>query len=162
NQPRLLAELRAELIELCWGAEDLAPILHSFKDKEQLRVGVRDILGKDAQADITLALSDIAEVVLEAIVEHENRELIDRLGEPSIEEGRRAGEPSRLVVLALGKFGGRELSYHSDLDIIFIYEADGMTRIPGRRRGWKPTTNFHFYSELGQRIMRVAGGMGPQ
>jgi glutamate-ammonia-ligase adenylyltransferase len=161
NQPRSLGDLRAELNELCRGAEDLEPILHSFKDKELLRIGVRDILGKDTLSDTTLALSDVAEVVLEKIVEHEYSELADRLGDPTIEEGPRAGQPSRLTVIALGKFGGQELSYHSDLDVIFIYEADGQTRIHGRRRGWEPTTNFHFYSELGTRIMRVAGGLGP-
>ena len=32
-----------------------------------------------------------------------------------------------MVILALGKFGGREMNYHSDLDIIFLYEADGHT-----------------------------------
>ncbi len=162
NQPRSLAELRAELAELCRSAEDLKPILHSFKDKEILRVGVRDILGKDAIGDTTLALSDIAEVMLEQIIEHEYMLLTKRLGEPTIEAGTRAGKACQLVVLALGKFGGQELSYHSDLDVIFIYEADGQTRIRGRRRGWEPTTNIHFFSELGQRIIRAAGEIGPQ
>jgi glutamate-ammonia-ligase adenylyltransferase len=162
NQPRSLASLRAELSELCRGAEDLLPILHSFKDKEVLRVGVRDILGKDSLGETTLALSDIAETVFTRIVEHEYRQLTEQFGEPLIEQGIRAGQPCRLVVLALGKFGGQEVSYHSDLDVIFIYEADGQTSIRGRRRGWEPTSSFHFYSELGTRIMRVAGGMGPQ
>ena len=47
NQPRTAEELRQELAELCRGAADLEPILHSFQDKELLRIGVRDILGKD-------------------------------------------------------------------------------------------------------------------
>ena len=44
NQPRNAEELRGELAELCRGAADLEPILHSFQDKELLRIGVRDIL----------------------------------------------------------------------------------------------------------------------
>ena len=47
NQPRTADELRSELTELCRGAADPDPILHSFQDKELLRIGVRDILGKD-------------------------------------------------------------------------------------------------------------------
>ena len=47
NQPRTADELRAELADLCRGAADPDPILHSFQDKELLRIGVRDILGKD-------------------------------------------------------------------------------------------------------------------
>src|SRR5262249_18698936 len=45
NQPRTAEELRAELAELCRGAADIDPILHSFQHKELLRIGVRDILG---------------------------------------------------------------------------------------------------------------------
>ena len=46
NQPRTAEELRAELAELCRGASDPDPILHSFQDKEFLRIGVGDLLGK--------------------------------------------------------------------------------------------------------------------
>jgi glutamate-ammonia-ligase adenylyltransferase len=162
NQPRTLASLSDELGELCRSAEDISPILHSFKDKEVLRVGVRDILGKDSLGETTLALSDIAEAIFRQIVSHELHGLVQQFGEPTIESGARAGQPCRLAVLALGKFGGQELSYHSDLDVIFIYESDGTTTIRGRRRGWEPTSNFHFFSELGTRIMRLAGGIGPQ
>src|SRR5207253_7741866 len=61
NQPRMPEELRQELADLCRGATDLEPILHSFQDKEFLRIGVRDILGKDAIRDTTWALSELAE-----------------------------------------------------------------------------------------------------
>jgi glutamate-ammonia-ligase adenylyltransferase len=162
NQPRELAELRGELDELCRAAEDVTPILHSFKNKEQLRVGVRDILGKDSVEATTAALSDIAEVILGKVVEREYVRLCERLGVPHLEDGPHAGRPSRLAVLALGKFGGRELNYHSDLDVVFLYEGDGATRLHGRRRGWEPTTNFHFFSELGQQIMTTAGRLEAQ
>ena len=42
-------------------------------------------------------------------------------------KGRRAGQPCEMVILGMGKFGGREMNYHSDLDIVFLYEADGHT-----------------------------------
>ena len=61
-----------------------------------------------------------------------------------------------MVILALGKFGGREMNYHSDLDLVFLYEADGQHL---RRAGLglaKSTTNQHFFSELGQRIIKAA------
>ena len=47
NQPRTAGGAAQELTELCRGAADPDPILHSFQDKELLRIGVRDILGKD-------------------------------------------------------------------------------------------------------------------
>ena len=48
--------------------------------------------------------------------------------------GPATGEPCELVILAMGKLGGREPNYHSDLDIVFLYEADGATRQPMRSR----------------------------
>ena len=67
NQPRDAEELRRELSDLCKGAADPEPILHSFQDKELLRIGVRDILGKDTlpngdNVDIKFHRSETAEL----------------------------------------------------------------------------------------------------
>ncbi len=61
----------------------------------------------------------------------------------------------------MGKFGGRELNYYSDLDLIFLYEADGSTLHGRRGRKDAVTTNQHFFSELAQRIIKVASQLGP-
>ena len=61
-----------------------------------------------------------------------------------------------MVILALGKFGGREMNYHSDLDLIFLYEADGQTVPDAESPAGRSTTNQHFFSELGQRIIKTA------
>lgn len=151
--------LRATLAEVARGAEDLDPILHSFKNTQQLRVGVRDILGKeDLQATIG-ALSDIAETCLERITQAEYEKLVAKWGEPTIGEGDRAGERCELIIVGMGKMGGRELNYHSDLDVLFLYEADGPTARRSRRG--ETTNNQHFFSELAQRIIKVASRLGP-
>ncbi len=154
-------DLRATLNDMARAAEDLDPILHSFKNTMQLRVGVRDILGKEDVHATTAALSDIAQTCLEEIVRREYDKLAAKLGEPSIGEGPRAGEPCQLVVLALGKLGGRELNYQSDLDLVFLYEADGPTVFGKRARRGNPTNNQHFFSELGQRIVKTVSQLGP-
>ncbi len=61
----------------------------------------------------------------------------------------------------MGKLGGREPNYHSDLDVIFLYETQGRTvhRNPAHQE--KTTSNQHFFSQLGQRIIRVVSRMGP-
>jgi glutamate-ammonia-ligase adenylyltransferase len=66
-----------------------------------------------------------------------------------------------LIILAMGKFGGRELNYYSDLDLVFLFEADGMTAHNRRGKRGQPTSNQHFFSELGQRIIKLANHMGP-
>jgi len=161
NKLPSLETLRATLVDLARAAEDLDPILHSFKNTQHLRIGVRDILGKeDIEATIG-ALSDVAQVCLECVADAEFPHLVRKLGQPTIGEGPRSGEPCRFAILALGKMGGREMNYHSDLDLVFLYEADGPTIESRRARSDRTTTNQHFFSELGQRIIKVAGHLGP-
>jgi glutamate-ammonia-ligase adenylyltransferase len=153
--------LEATLADLCRGAEDIEPSLHSFKNAQQLRVGVRDILAKEKIEATTGALSDIAQTCLRQITQQEYEKLTGKFGEPTIGEGEDAGRPCELMIVAMGKFGGRELNYYSDLDVIFLYEADGDTVHARRSRRDTTTTNQHFFSELGQRIIKVASQLGP-
>jgi glutamate-ammonia-ligase adenylyltransferase len=63
-----------------------------------------------------------------------------------------------MVILAMGKLGGREINYHSDLDIVFLYEADGHTAPAGRKS--ERTSNQHFFSELAGRIIKTTAYPG--
>jgi glutamate-ammonia-ligase adenylyltransferase len=187
-----LTILEESLAELCRGAENIDPILHSFKNAQHLRVGVRDVVGKDDIRSTHAALADIAEASLKQIAEREYVKLVEKYGFPKIArpseeellheisrtvwsrfEGRE-GDSCEPVVLALGKLGGREPNYHSDLDLIFLFEAAGHTT--GRNRGadrsptpdsQNPTPNpggtinSHFFSEFGQRLIRVSNQLGP-
>ncbi len=74
--------LEKTLGELCRAAEDIEPILHSFKNDQQLCVGVRDILGKEDVQAITGALSDIAQTCLRQIAVREYERLVARFGTP--------------------------------------------------------------------------------
>ncbi len=164
NQPREIEGLQRELRELCRGPLDPVPILHSFRDKELLRIGVRDILGKDTVRETTAALSDLAETILTQIASMPYEPLIRRFGVPYIADGERAGGISRYALLGLGKLGGREMSYHSDLDLVFVYEADGKTGPPkgsSRFDRFDLTDNFHFFTELARQMIRTTSHHGP-
>lgn len=151
--------LRETLDELCRGAEDIEPILHSFKSSQHLRVGVRDLLGKDDLRDCHRALSDIAEVCLQQIAEREFNRLGKRYGQPMVKDEQQ--HPCGWTILALGKLGGREPNYHSDLDVLFLFDRDGHTRHQKVTREGSGTTNQHFFSQLGQRIIKHITKMGP-
>ncbi len=164
NQPRTAEELRQELSDLCRGAADPEPILHSFQHKELLRIGVRDILGKDTIQATTAALSDLAESLLVQITILQQPSLAKRFGIPYLAEGPRAGQPSRYALLGLGKLGSREMSYHSDLDLIVVYEGDGQTGPPPQASRFdrvEGTSNIHYFTELAQRIIKVTSLLGP-
>ncbi len=144
DQPRTAEELHTELVELCRGANDPDPILHSFQDKELLRIGVRDLLGKDSVQQTTAALSDLADTLLTVVFDLAERELAVK-----------RGVSCRYVILGLGKLGGREISFHSDLDLVLLYETDGMTT------GTVPTTYHQYFTQLAQRAIRVLSQQGP-
>jgi glutamate-ammonia-ligase adenylyltransferase len=149
------------LNDLCRGAEDIDPILHSFKNSQHLRVGVRDILGKEDVRLTHRTLSDIAEVCLQEIARREFDRMVHKYGTPIVEGGPRDGQPCEMIIVALGKLGGREPNYHSDLDVVFLYEADGHTNHLKRNKQGDTTTNQHFFSQLGQRIIKVVTRIGP-
>lgn len=150
--------LRRELEELTRNAEDPEPILHSFKNMHHLNIGVRDVLGKEDLQATHRALADVAEVCLERLIAIERRRTEERLGVPTIVDEEGGSRRCELFVLGLGKLGAREPNYHSDLDVLFLYEADGTTR---HRNPARATTNRHFFSELAQRIVKVCNERGP-
>lgn len=146
-------ELSQGLDELCRGAVEISPMLHNFKNSMHLRVGVRDILGKSTITETHAALADIAEVCMEQVIQHEFHRLVHKLGMPTIAVPQTGDEAAELVVLAVGKLGGREPNYHSDLDVIFLFNGEGSTKslVPSRR--FEPTTNRHFFNQLSQRVI---------
>ncbi len=147
--------LRLNLEELTSGAADKQPILHSFKNVHHLRVGIRDIAGKDAIQDTHRALSDIAEVCIERIADEEFEKCVTKFTDPPVQLDRMASGNS-LVILGLGKLGAREPNYHSDLDVIFLFDADQAAS------SWTSTSSQHFYSELAIRITRTVTQPGPR
>ncbi len=153
--------LRSTLADLCRGAEDTEPALHSFKNAQQMRVGLRDILGKEKIEATTGALSDIAQVCLEQITRQEFEKLTAKFGRPTVGDEGDARLDCELIIIAMGKFGGRELNYYSDLDLVFLYEAEGTTQHARRSRREETTNNQHFFSELAQRIIKKASQLGP-
>lgn len=150
DRPQPAAAIRQELGELCRGAEDLSPILLGFRNKEWVRIGTRDILGREPIRAVTRELADVAGEIVGQVARDQYRRRTARSGVPRREAD---GRPSRWAILGLGKLGGRELNYQSDLDLVFVFEAAGRTRGPAG-----PVANDQFFTELVQRVLRSLGG----
>jgi glutamate-ammonia-ligase adenylyltransferase len=151
DRPSTGAAIRGELAELCAGAEDLAPILRSFRNKEWVRIGTRDILGREPVREVTRELADVAEAIVTQVARDQWRRHAARHGTPRGSAGA-GGRRDRWAIVALGKFGGRELNYHSDLDLVFLHEADGLTA-----GGPAPIANDQFVTEVVRRLLRALG-----
>ena len=150
--------LEATLEEVCRNAADISAMLHAFKASQRLRVGIRDMLGLLDVDTTTAALTTIAEVILRRVLAAEEAILVERYGEPMA-----AGERAGAMVLAMGKFGGREMNYASDLDVVFLYDHEGTTRPSRRRRrSAETTTNGHFFGDLARRVMKAFNASSSQ
>ena len=115
--------LEQNLEELSRGAEDLALALHSFKSTQHMRIGVRDLLRRDDIRDIHQALSNVASLCLQSVAQHHYEKMIRRYAEKGNADFLLSEFECPFIILGLGKLGGQEPNYHSDLDVIFLYDS---------------------------------------
>jgi len=143
------------------GGSPLIDVLQTFKHAQHLRVGVRDILGKDSLSAAHQSLSDIMDVCLEEVASDNYEQLVSKYGIPTIQSEEHTGQTAAFLMLAIGKLGGREPNFHSDAEILFLYDAAGTTVPPDRDNRTKATSNHHFFNELAKRILKTVTRSGP-
>jgi glutamate-ammonia-ligase adenylyltransferase len=125
DRSELASDLRRTLAREC-DAEARAAALRRYRDREVFRAGFRAILAQAAATEsLAEELSDAAEVLLEEALALARETLGDRLP-------RRAdGTAAVAALFALGKFGGRELGFASDLELILVYDDREGVEAPG-------------------------------
>ncbi|MFN9368249.1 MAG: bifunctional [glutamate--ammonia ligase]-adenylyl-L-tyrosine phosphorylase/[glutamate--ammonia-ligase] adenylyltransferase, partial [Planctomycetia bacterium] len=145
----LAAALSAEVRMLGRGAaadgEAVLRALRRFKRRELLRIAYGDIVMGQRLETVVGQLSHVADCVVQAAVEAALARVGERRGVPR-EPG---AERATLAVIALGKLGGAELNYSSDIDLVFVFSADG------RVDGPKPCTNQEFFDRVVQEAVRL-------
>ena len=141
-------------------AGEAAGLLRKNRYREMLRIGVRDLLGKASLEDTVADISNLAEVSIEAAVRTAFEELKEKHGVPVQVTGHDIRRPGRFCVLGLGKLGGEELNYSSDIDLFYLYSSHkGMTTgrlTPGG--GYRDAVENHrFFVRMGEIITRLLG-----
>ena len=102
-------------------------VLNAFKDREMFRIDMRHILGHTKEfTDFSEELTDLAEVIVNAAFHLTTEDLRSVYGNPQLENR----DISQMSVVALGKCGGRELGFASDIELMFIYDGNGITSGP--------------------------------
>ncbi|MBX3702879.1 MAG: bifunctional [glutamate--ammonia ligase]-adenylyl-L-tyrosine phosphorylase/[glutamate--ammonia-ligase] adenylyltransferase [Steroidobacteraceae bacterium] len=162
REPALLPELAAsgvlerarrpgEIAELAMalaGNGDEAPFmdaLRRLRRREMVRIAWRDLTGSAPLDEVLLELSDLADAAIRSALATASRSLASRYGLPR----SASGAAQELVVLAMGKLGGRELNFSSDVDLVFLHPEAGET--DGRR----PIANEEYFTRLGQALIRL-------
>jgi glutamate-ammonia-ligase adenylyltransferase len=131
------------------GAADFADFkrrLRLVRRREVLRMGARE-LGWGTTAEVARELSAFADACLEASYRFCDAELRRELGPPVAEE--EGAPPPTFVVMGMGKLGGEELNFSSDVDVCYFYSTDAGRAVDARGR---EVTLHHYFSELSRRI----------
>ena len=150
ERSKTLAEKQTGALQVVEQAPEgrLLSMLRRYKNDEIWRIALRNILGNATLPDTTQELSDLAEATLQAIYPEIEAELREAHGTPLAPDGT----PVTFAIIAMGKFGGRELNFSSDLDVMYIYSADGETT--------KGTSNVEYFSAIGLELVNRLAGSG--
>ena len=159
-RPALIPELRAtwekaldedlllsELSPPFADDEAVKRALRRLRQRAMAHIALRDLCGLAPLAEVVESMTLLADVTTNFALNHYHRQLAATYGEPL----DRAGQAQRMLVIGMGKLGGRELNVSSDVDYIFVYPEDGDTAGP------KSIENFDFFNRLGKRVIQALG-----
>jgi glutamate-ammonia-ligase adenylyltransferase len=162
SEPPSRAELAAELERRLAGVdpddtERWLEALRNFQQAALFRVAVADLSGVLPLMKVSDRLTETAELVLGAAVAQATREMVARHGRPrcTVDGVTREAE---FAIVAYGKLGGLELSYSSDLDLVFLHDSGGEDQVTD---GARPLDNSQFFARVAQRIISIATTITP-
>ncbi|MDP7593877.1 MAG: bifunctional [glutamate--ammonia ligase]-adenylyl-L-tyrosine phosphorylase/[glutamate--ammonia-ligase] adenylyltransferase [Litorilituus sp.] len=156
NPPKLSAyaqELRENMLRI--PEEDLEAqmdALRLFKQTQQLRIAAADIADVIAVKEVSDHLTALAEAIITEVINLAWQQVVNRFGVPNSTLG---SANKGFGVIAYGKTGGAELSYGSDLDLVFVHHSPQNDMTTGLANGDKSIAANHFYMKLAQRIMHI-------
>ena len=126
-------------------------VLRRLRRRVYLHALVRDLLGYADLAEVCAAMTRLAEATIDAAVTLHHRQLARVHGEPRDEHGA----AQSLIVIGMGKLGGRELNVSSDVDLVFVYPEDGDTD------GERSLSAREFFERVGRRVIAALHEVTP-
>ena len=124
---------------------DMLAALRRWRRREMVRIAWRALAGWAGVEETLLESSDFADAAIDIAVAWARQQLVARFGEPRSADG--SAQP--LVVVAMGKLGGRELNFSSDVDLVLLFPEHGETD------GARSIANEEFFARLGQGLIRL-------
>ncbi|MGB4226382.1 MAG: bifunctional [glutamate--ammonia ligase]-adenylyl-L-tyrosine phosphorylase/[glutamate--ammonia-ligase] adenylyltransferase [Candidatus Dechloromonas phosphoritropha] len=121
--------------------------LRRLRQRAMAHIALRDLCGLAPLSEVVECMTLLADVTTNFALNHYHRLLAATYGEPL----DKAGRPQRLLIIGMGKLGGRELNVSSDVDYIFVYPEEGDTAGP------KSIENYDFFNRLGKRVIAALG-----
>jgi glutamate-ammonia-ligase adenylyltransferase len=146
QHPRREEGMRREL-----GSATLSQIVE-FKQREMIRIAARDLAGLSDLPQITEEISAVADVSLGAVFNLCRQELESKYGKPHHLDADENWQRTECAVLGMGKLGGKELNYSSDVDLLFVYSDEGgvFKEPPGKDARPQLLKNHQFFKRLAE------------
>lgn len=130
--------------------------LRQFKQQEMVRIAARDLARLADVHEIISELSDVADICLSSILLICLQQLIERFGRPYHQDADSRWQPTEFCVFGMGKLGGQELNYSSDVDVIFVYSEEGQVfkepPVKGKPAG-ATLANHQFFNRLAENLI---------
>ena len=134
------------LVEAARDEAELGRVLRRYRRREMVRIAWREVTGRAEEVQTLRELSALAEACIDLGLARLSAWQARELGQPVDADGR----PLSLVVLGMGKLGGRELNFSSDVDLIFAYREEG--EVDGAPQ---PLTHGQYFTRLAQRLVNL-------
>ena len=137
--------------------------LRRFKQREMLRIAARDLARVGEVVEITREISDVADVCLNAVWQVCRRQFAGRTGEPWHQDAAGRWQRTEFCVLGMGKLGGQELNYSSDVDVLFLYADEGevFKEPPGNTKQRATMANHRFFNKLAETFIAEVSRVTP-
>ena len=139
--------------------------LREFKQREMLRIAARDLARLSNVPEITREISDVADVCLNAVCQICQQQLTERFGQPWHRDVDGDWQHTEFCVLGMGKLGGQELNYSSDVDVLFVYSDEGevFKTSPASSAAPKAVmTNHQFFTRLAETFIAEVSRVSPE
>jgi glutamine synthetase adenylyltransferase len=137
---------------------DARTLLVRFKNRELIRIYLRDCLHLATLAEVTEELSNLADVMLAYALKLALQEITNKHGSPLLRDERGRISQAEFAIVSLGKLGCRELNYASDIDLMFLYAGIGETAGDGRGND-SVISNKEFFTQVAQRVVKTISGL---
>ncbi len=146
RKPKTIKVLVSDHCSASQTVDELMSALRNLRRREIARLGWRDVAGFASLKEVFETLSNFADETISVALSMAYRKNCKQYGTPI---GADSGKPVALVVLGVGKLGGRELNFSSDIDLLFAYREKGKTN------GAKVISNQEFFTKVGHLLIRI-------
>ena len=151
DRSTLAQHLQLQLDNVIDDTELELDVLRLFKREQTIVIATAELAEEISTIEVCQYLSELAEILLEAVYRLASKDIKAKYGDPQYEEDG-ATRVAEFAIIGYGKLGGKEMHYQSDLDVIFLHNSSGNAQYSS---GEKSIDNNIYFARLAQKIISM-------